>query len=130
MSRINKMVSAPGSLKSNDEADQPQSMPSGIRKTRRSKAKVAKSISSAATVTTARSNDDHPYLGDSEKTAIEKWNDTVPKKSTRPHGVPDGQDSVIQAYLEAKLSLFRNAGVTNDQDAGNQDTRSTTSTQS
>ena len=126
MSRINTAASKGESARSDNGTGEEPTMFSGIRKSRRSKAKASKSAPSSTTTASA-TGDDHPYLGDQEKSAIESWNNTVPKKSTRPKIVPEEQDPVIQAYLEAKLSLFRNAGLNSP---GNQDARSVSSTQS
>lgn len=128
MSSINKPRSTTGSVKG-DNVGAGRSMPSGIRKTR-SKAKLAKSVSSSASVATSATKDSHPYLEEREKTQIDRWNDTVPKKATRPHTVPEDADPVIQAYLEAKMNLFRSAGVTNPQQPSGQDDRSVYSSQS
>src|ERR1700761_1183573 len=87
-------------------------MDSGIRKSRRKKNKSAKASSSKAASTKAGSQSGPQYLDEKEQNAIESWNDTVPKKSTRRQSVaPEERDPVIQAYLEAKMSLFRSAGV-------------------
>jgi hypothetical protein len=106
-----------------------KNMPSGIRKTR-SKPKVAMPASSTTSVATSTSKDCHPFLDDREKTNIDRWNDTVPKKATRPHSVPEEIDPVIQAYLEAKMSLFRSACAASSQHSGTQDDRSVCSSQS
>ena len=129
MSYINRPKSTTGSVKS-DHVGGGKTMPSGIRKTR-SKAKMAKSVSSTASIAaSAISKDGHQYLDDREKTQIDRWNDTVPKKSTRPQAVPEANDPVIQAYLEAKMSLFRSAGAANSQNSGGQDDRSVCSSRS
>jgi hypothetical protein len=125
MSYISKPRSTTGSVKS----DTGKTMPSGIRKTR-SKAKLAKSVSSTASVAASTSKESHQYLDAREKTKIDRWNDTVPKKSTRPHSVPEEADPVIQAYLEAKMSLFRSAGVPNPEPSGGCDDQSVCSSQS
>ena len=106
-----------------------ETMPSGIRKIR-SKAKSAKQASPTASVATTTSKDYHPFLDDRDKTNIDRWNDTVPKKATRPHSVPEEIDPVIQAYLEAKMSLFKSACTANSQQSGNQDDQSVCSSQS
>ena len=62
--------------------------------------------------------------------AIESWNETVPQKSTRANGLSDEQDPAIQAYLEAKLSLFRRAGATGSSLSRSQTTSSVGSAQS
>ena len=105
-------------------------MPSDVCKPKRNKASTAKSTSSKATTTASNSSGDHPYLRPQERTAIESWKATVPQKSTLPKDVPMEHNSVIQAYLEVKLSLFRNAGVTNVKDYNNMDACSISSTQS
>ena len=130
MSHINRPKSTTGSVKSDSVGGGGKTMPSGIRKTR-SKAKMAKSVSSTASIAaSAISKDGHPYLEDREKTQIDRWNDTVPKKSTRPQAVPEGNDPVIQAYLEAKMSLFKSAGAANSQSSASQDDRSVGSSRS
>ena len=128
MSRINTTTPGSRSCRSDNGTRDSTPMPSGIGKAKRSKAKKPKSNSS--TVAASGSNDGHQYLGDRKKTAIEGWNDTVPKKSTRPKDVPEEKDPVIQAYLEAKMSLFRNAVLANKQYGDNQDARSVSSTRS
>lgn len=128
MSYISKPRSTTGSVKSDHGGG--TTMPSGIRKTR-SKAKMGKSISSAASVAaSAASKESHQYLDDREKVQIDRWNDTVPKKATRPHSVPEEIDPVIQAYLEAKMSLFKSVGVSNTQQSGGRDDQSVCSSQS
>ena len=52
------------------------------------------------------------YLAEKQKSAIEHWNNTVPKKAIRTSAVHGGQDHAIQAYLNAKMDLFRNADLT------------------
>lgn len=127
MSHISRPRSTTGSVK-NDSAGE-STMPSGIRKTR-SKAKLAKPVSSTASVATSSSKESHQYLNDGDKVKIDRWNDTVPKKSTRPHGVPEEADPVIQAYLEAKMNLFRSAGVPSSQSSVGRDDQSVCSSQS
>ena len=127
MSYISKPRSTTGSVKSDNGGG--KTMPSGIRKTR-SKAKSAKSISSTASVAASASKESHQYLDDGKKTKIDRWNDTVPKKSTRAHTVPEEADPVIQAYLQAKMSLFRSVGVPNPEPSGSRDDQSVCSSQS
>ena len=110
-----------------DEHENKFDMPSGIRKSRRSKKKASESVISNNTASGSNSNQ---YLDDREKNAIENWNETVPKKSTRSETIPEEQDPIIQAYLEAKLNLFRAATMSRSQDPRNRDARSVSSTQS
>lgn len=81
-------------------------MPSGSRKSK-----------------TGGSNDHHAYMGEHERSAIERWNRTVSQKSARSKG--EEQDPNVQAYLQAKMDLFRTASST-----GKQDARSVSSTRS
>ncbi len=72
----------------------------------------------------------HRFLREKEHIAIECWNDTVPKKSSGQPGQDDvgkGQDPVVMAYLEAKLELFRSAGVGADGRVGGARTTRTAS---
>ncbi|KAK5164649.1 uncharacterized protein LTR77_009855 [Saxophila tyrrhenica] len=92
-------------------------MPSGLQKTTRSKTKRTNVKSgkpeSSTTSSSTRSACQHQYLDSGEQTAIESWNNTVPQKAMKANEMPDERDPVIQAYLEAKLSLFQKAAVNN-----------------
>lgn len=91
-------------------------MPSSISKRKAGKNKKTKSSTSTSISTASRASSCHPYLDGREQTAIESWNDTVPKTTTRPNDKPEEQDPVIKAYLEAKLNLFRTANTKSDRD--------------
>jgi hypothetical protein len=108
-------MSMAGSLRSVGEADN-VTMSHAVRKSRRSKAKKTSS-SSRPHVTPASDDCQHPYLAERQMTAIQKWNETVPKKHTKTNLKPEQQDPAIQAYLEAKLALFRNAELAKGSDA-------------
>jgi hypothetical protein len=131
-SRIKTGKDAPSSTYNAEaEEEETDTMPAGLIKRAKSKRKSTKPIalpSYSATMEPSRCS--HQYLGSPEKNAIESWNDTVPHKSSRSNAPPDEQDPVIRAYLEAKLSLFRNAGVTGNLYSRKQDAASISSTQS
>lgn len=101
-------------------------MPSGVRKQSSSKKLNSKYSSSATSSHSTTTSSNHSlYLGDREKSVIENWNAAVPKKSTRPGKIPEHEDPVVQAYLEAKLSLMKSAAASENHDA-----RSVSSTRS
>jgi hypothetical protein len=130
MPRINTTANDSTSPKENGDAD---TMPSGLQKLKRSKTKrrTTKGVAKSPGCSAASARTCHQYLASNEANAIESWNDTVPKKATRSENLPNDHDPVIKAYLEAKLSLFRNAGVTgNLYSSGNQGAKSVSSTQS
>ena len=128
MPRINTM-SEDNRPRPSVELESATAMPFGIRKSKRDDNKTTKSTSSTSTVKASGPNETQ-YLDEREKSAIENWNETVPKKATREKDVPEDQDPVIQAYLEAKLKLFRNASMKNIPESKSQDGRSVSSTQS
>lgn len=89
-------------------------MSTAVRKsTRRKKTKTALSTVSSSTASSINST--HPYLGDREISAIENWNDSIPGKNQRAPSAPNDQDSVVQAYLQAKMALFQNLHVSKKQ---------------
>ena len=109
-----------------NSSDVGANMPSGIRKQhRRNNNKAPKSAKSTSTGHTTASStaSQHQFLDDREKSAIENWNDTVPQKAARAKNVPEEQDPIIQAYLKAKLNLFRNITSTDTSMRAPQDTR-------
>ncbi|KAK3047823.1 hypothetical protein LTR09_010798 [Extremus antarcticus] len=103
-------------------------MPSGLHKTTRNKTKrkSAKPESSIPYPGKPGGQKPHPLLGSGDKMDIESWNDTVPQKSSRLKDMPNEQDPNIQAYLEAKLSLFRRAAVAGTPSVRSQSTVSST----
>ena len=103
------------SLSSSNNAEDNNTMSLGFRKSSRSKTRSKKSAPSTVKTSSSASSNGHPYLDNREKVAIERWNERVPRKSETPETASDEQGPLIQAYLEAKLSLFRNAGATNIQ---------------
>lgn len=130
MSRISTAVNDGGRSRVADEGD---TMPSGLQKLKpsKSKRKTTKAEMCCPSGSSNTAHACHRYLGSNETTAIQSWNDTVPKKSARSNSTQNEQDPVIQAYLEAKLSLFRNAGVTgNLYSSESKGARSISSTQS
>jgi hypothetical protein len=111
----------------------PDTMPSGLQKNAKNKAKRKSMKADSVTSCAGRSAIQkcrHQYLASGEKRSIESWNDTVPQKSTRPTDIAMEQDPVIQQYLEAKLSLFRRACVKGDDCSTVKRTESVDSTQS
>lgn len=98
-------------------------MPGGVRKQKRNKHKHSTTHSSTASSSKTKAY--HTFLDEREKSAIDNWNQEVPKKSARATNVPEQQDPAIQAYLQAKMALFRNAAMKDKQD-----NRSVSSTQS
>lgn len=52
------------------------------------------------------SNKSHAYLGERERSAIENWSQGVTHRPTKA-SVPNASDKSVQAYLEAKMNLFR-----------------------
>lgn len=126
---------APASIRSfateSDARSKSSKMPSGVRKPKRSHAKKAQSIKSATTTTTTSdATSQASYLDRNEKRAIDCWNDAVQTKSTRSNAVVDEQDPVIQAYLAAKWSLFRNVAGSGDGSTSSNDSRSDSSSRS
>lgn len=85
--------------------DQQTSMPQSFKKTKRRKAKAPESISSSTSTNSSQTS--HPYLGARQASAIQRWTVDVPTRSTKTTNRPDKRDPIIEAYLEAKLALFR-----------------------
>ena len=46
-------------------------------------------------------------MGETQRSAIESWKASIPKKAAWPHSGPEDVDPVVQAYLETKMALFR-----------------------
>lgn len=49
----------------------------------------------------------HRYLGKAESAAIENWNKRVPSKNHESGRSLGAQDPAVQAYIEAKMALFK-----------------------
>lgn len=82
------------------------SLGTDMRSTRSKTATSAASSTSNATLSSQ-----HPYLGNGKVSSIESWTASIPTK--RAHGIPEDIDPVVQAYLETKMALFRNAASSN-----------------
>ena len=95
---------APSSSVKHDIAtpDKNNNMTTSTQKTRRTTKKPRAAPS-------AESTNSHPYLQSKEVYAIEHWTDSIPTKSKAAPAVPD--DPVIQAYMQAKMALFKNSTV-------------------
>jgi hypothetical protein len=85
----------------------------GSRKLPKRSCKQTKPASPSTTTSTTSSpsKTSHPYLAEREVSAIEHWNDSIPSKATGANATSKEGDPVVQAYLQAKMSLFQTFSV-------------------
>lgn len=115
MSRISKDLPASSRYEGDSETS---NMPSGLQKPKRSdkttkkKAKKAEPLPTHHVRVGVAKATGQQYRSVGGKTAaIQSWNENVPPKLTRPVDEPHEEDPIIRAYLEAKMELFRSAGM-------------------
>lgn len=97
------MAAASDRASSKHDADRTELDMAAIRKGRRAKrTKTASSTHSSTSMTSSKSS--HCFLAESEVSVIEHWNDSIPTKSTARQ---EDYDPVIDAYLKAKMALFK-----------------------
>jgi len=98
------------SVKSKKHPSEPDDLEMPAQKKRRSK-----SVKSAASSASTSSTSTHSYLGNQELSIIEHWNSHIPAKPTPATNLPRDQEAVVQAYVAAKLELFKNMHTCVDQ---------------
>ena len=103
-------------------------MPQGIHKPARRSERTSKTSQGPGTASRKTPRTIYPaFLSQSERAAIENWKEGVSETTVRDAREATKYDTIVQAYVAAKLRLFEISLVKEKAEAGQSDTASNTS---